>query len=68
MYVCMYVYTCVVCIGVDSIVSLHINEDEHIRNLSVQVIEYIGDITPAEVKIWHTNVNTYVLNHNDYVF
>ena len=38
-----------VCTGVDSIVSLHIHEDEHIRNLSVKVVEYIGDITPAEV-------------------
>lgn len=35
--------------GVEAAVSLHIDEDEHIRRLSVQVVEYLGDLTPAEV-------------------
>jgi HEAT repeat protein len=35
--------------GVDAIVGLHIDTDPHVRDLSVQVIEYLDDITPAEV-------------------
>lgn len=35
--------------GVDAIVSLHIDADLHIRELSVKIIEYLNDITPAEV-------------------
>ena len=35
--------------GVDAIVSLHIDTDPHVRDLSVKIIEYLEDITPAEV-------------------
>jgi hypothetical protein len=47
------IYVSYVFSGIDFIVSLHIHEDEHVRNLSVKVIEYIGDITPAEVSQRH---------------
>ena len=50
------IYVSYVFSGVDFIVSLHIHEDEHVRNLSVKVIEYIGDITPAEVSQRHVNM------------
>lgn len=35
--------------GVDAVVSLHIDVDPHVRDLSVKIIEYLDDITPAEV-------------------
>ena len=35
--------------GVDAIVGLHIDTDPHIRDLSVQIIGYLEDITPEEV-------------------
>lgn len=35
--------------GINPIVSLHIDEDEHVRRLSMQVIEHLGDLTPPEV-------------------
>jgi hypothetical protein len=35
--------------GIDAIVGLHIDTDPHVRELSVQVVEYLDDITPAEV-------------------
>ena len=35
--------------GVDAIVSLHIDSDHHLSQLSMRIIEYLEDITPAEV-------------------
>ncbi|KAJ1435312.1 armadillo-type protein [Ochromonadaceae sp. CCMP2298] len=35
--------------GIDAIVALHIDIDPHVRDLSVTIIDYLQDITPAEV-------------------
>lgn len=35
--------------GIDAIVPLHTDEDSYVRDLSVQVIEHLEDITPPEV-------------------
>lgn len=35
--------------GLELIVSLHVDEDKHIRDLSLKIVEYLEDITPPEV-------------------
>ncbi|KAJ1433290.1 hypothetical protein B484DRAFT_478420 [Ochromonadaceae sp. CCMP2298] len=35
--------------GIDAIVALHIDVDAHVRELSVSIIDYLQDITPAEL-------------------
>lgn len=35
--------------GIEAVVNLHADEDAHIRDLSVQIIEYLEDVTPADV-------------------
>ena len=35
--------------GIEAVVALHTDVDEHIREVSIQIIEHLEDVTPAEV-------------------
>ena len=37
--------------GIDALVSLHVDDDFYIRELSMQILDHLKDVTPAEVLI-----------------